>query len=159
MFDPTAFDNLKVVLEGAVYDFDLGGEIDIVDRKDLFDFAHYERKYQIQYRLKGTQGASVRLELKADAGHFLAERNGLARGNRAGAVIAFTYLGDESLLSSRNALEEFWGQGTSWEWLTISSSHGETRVEGILAFFRVITEEMVDDVIEMVAHSIESLLK
>jgi len=32
-------------------------------------------------------------------------------------------------------------------------------VEGILTFFRVITEEMVDDVIEMVAHSIESLLK
>jgi len=90
MFDPTAFDNLKVVLEGAGYDFDLGGEIDIVDRKDLFDFAHYERKYQIQYRLKGTQGASVRLELKADAGHFLADRNGFVRGNRAGAVIAFT---------------------------------------------------------------------
>ena len=25
MFDPTAFENLKVIVEGAVYDFDLHG--------------------------------------------------------------------------------------------------------------------------------------
>ncbi len=34
MFDPTAFDNLKVIVEGAVYDFDLHGDILVTDRKD-----------------------------------------------------------------------------------------------------------------------------
>lgn len=35
MFDPTAFDNMKVVIEGAIYDLDLDGEISIIDRNDL----------------------------------------------------------------------------------------------------------------------------
>lgn len=35
MFDPTAFDNLKVIVEGAVYDFDLHGDILVTDRKDM----------------------------------------------------------------------------------------------------------------------------
>jgi hypothetical protein len=39
MFDPTAFDNMKVVLEGALYDLDIMGEIIITDRNDLFNTA------------------------------------------------------------------------------------------------------------------------
>lgn len=71
MFDPTAFDNLKVVFEGAVYDLDLSGDIQILDRKDLFDFAHYDRCYQIRYSLPYKKSISVAFHLKADMGHFL----------------------------------------------------------------------------------------
>jgi hypothetical protein len=35
MFDPTAYDNKKVVTEGAAYDLDLEGQIRVVDRKTL----------------------------------------------------------------------------------------------------------------------------
>ncbi|QNG61538.1 hypothetical protein H4O14_08705 [Bacillus sp. PAMC26568] len=37
MFDPTAFDNLKVVLEGEIYDADLEGIIEVIKRKDIVD--------------------------------------------------------------------------------------------------------------------------
>ena len=39
MFDPTAYDNLKVILEGAVYDLDLSGELKIIERNDIVDLA------------------------------------------------------------------------------------------------------------------------
>lgn len=47
MFDPTAFDNLKVIVEGAVYDFDLHGDILVTDRKDMMDLASLSRIYHI----------------------------------------------------------------------------------------------------------------
>ncbi|UOK56770.1 hypothetical protein MGI18_18515 [Bacillus sp. OVS6] len=52
MFDPTAFDNLKVVLEGAIYDADLGGFITVIGRKDLVDLAAMSRCYQNTFQLK-----------------------------------------------------------------------------------------------------------
>lgn len=47
MFDPTVFDNLKVVLEGAIYELDLKGKIEIVDRSDLVDLAKMSRAYSV----------------------------------------------------------------------------------------------------------------
>ena len=51
MFDPTAFENIKVVLEGAVYDLDLNGEIIIIDRNDLINTAKLSRKYELSFQL------------------------------------------------------------------------------------------------------------
>ena len=50
MFDPTIFDNLKVVAEGAVYDLDLQGEILITNRIDQVDLATLSRYYAITFR-------------------------------------------------------------------------------------------------------------
>ncbi len=47
MFDPTVFENLKVVLEGSVYDLDLSGDIEISDRSDLVDLAKLSRAYTV----------------------------------------------------------------------------------------------------------------
>ncbi len=96
MFDPTAFDNLKVVLEGAVYDLDLSGEINIINRKDLFDFANYERNYQIHYRLPQLPNTYVILQLKAEMNRFIAEKK-MKKELQAGAEIQITYIGLEEL--------------------------------------------------------------
>ncbi|WP_175991277.1 hypothetical protein [Bacillus sp. Marseille-Q1617] len=156
MFDPTAFDNLKVVVEGAVYDLDLSGDISILDRKDLFDFAHYERTYIIGYSLPH-RSSSISLELRADMGHFLAERNGLAAKNQAGAVIELKYKGSERMNENREGLETAWGPDKSWEWIEVHSSLQPPKVQGVLRFNRVITEEMVDDILQMVSFSVETL--
>jgi hypothetical protein len=156
MFDPTAFDNLKVVIEGEVYDFDLSGEISILDRRDLFDFAHYERTYSIQYSLPDMT-SSITLELKADMGHFLAERKGIRAKNKAGADIRFIYTGNEELNDYKPELESAWGTDKEWEWMEVHSSVHPLKVQGMLSFNRVITEEMVDDVLHMVSFSIETL--
>ncbi|MGR3764751.1 hypothetical protein [Rossellomorea sp. NS-SX7] len=156
MFDPTAFDNLKVVVEGAVYDLDLSGDISILDRKDLFDFAHYERAYVIHYSLPH-RSSSISLELRADMGHFLAERNGLAEKNQAGAVIQLIYNGNEKIYEHQEELETTWGPDKSWEWINVHSSLHPPKVQGVLKFNRVITEEMVDDILQMVSFSMETL--
>ncbi|MDF0725751.1 hypothetical protein PY093_03360 [Cytobacillus sp. S13-E01] len=40
MFDPTIFDNLKVVIEGEVYDLDLTGDFLVTNRSDSIDIAN-----------------------------------------------------------------------------------------------------------------------
>ncbi|MBN8190669.1 hypothetical protein JI667_00785 [Bacillus sp. NTK074B] len=157
MFDPTAFDNLKVVFEGAVYDLDLTGEIQIVDRKDLFDFARYERCYQIHYSLPSKKSCVVEFHMRADMGHFLAERHQMTKKNTAGADIQVVYKGEEIILHNRHLLMEAWGKDKQWEWKEVNSSKNPTTYEGVLTFDRVITEEMVDDVLQMIAFTVETL--
>ncbi|WEG13822.1 hypothetical protein PU629_05500 [Pullulanibacillus sp. KACC 23026] len=50
MFDPTVYDNLKVVLEGSVYDLDLSGDIEISDRSDIIDLAKMARAYSVGFK-------------------------------------------------------------------------------------------------------------
>lgn len=51
MFDPTAFENMKVVMEGIFYDKDLAGEISIIDRNDLMNMAKLSRSYDLSFQL------------------------------------------------------------------------------------------------------------
>lgn len=53
MFDPTAFENMKVVIEGAVYDLDLSGEIRVIDRNDLINTAKLSREFNISFTKAG----------------------------------------------------------------------------------------------------------
>lgn len=54
MFDPTIYDNLKVVLEGCVYDLDLEKKLLVRNRKDLIDAATMARTFYIEFSLKET---------------------------------------------------------------------------------------------------------
>ncbi|WP_048602152.1 hypothetical protein [Rubeoparvulum massiliense] len=45
MFDPTIYDNLKTVLEGALYEKDFAGAILVTQRRDLVDLATLEREF------------------------------------------------------------------------------------------------------------------
>ncbi|SDC54033.1 hypothetical protein SAMN02799630_00063 [Paenibacillus sp. UNCCL117] len=47
MFDPTIFDNLKVVMEGRLYDLDAEGSIRITGREDLIDLAALSRTFRM----------------------------------------------------------------------------------------------------------------
>jgi hypothetical protein len=49
MFDPTVFDNLKVILEGHIYDMDLEKEISVINRSDNIDLARMSRTYAITF--------------------------------------------------------------------------------------------------------------
>jgi len=73
MFDPTIFDNWKVVLEGAVYDIDREGGAEVIGREDLVDLASLSRSFRIAAR---RPGGSCRAEVRLDAGlaDFAGER-------------------------------------------------------------------------------------
>jgi hypothetical protein len=52
MFDPTIYENLKVALEGTVYDKDFSGIILVTSRHDAVDLADMSREYRIGFQLK-----------------------------------------------------------------------------------------------------------
>lgn len=72
MFDPTVYDNLKVVLEGSVYDFDLSGDIEISDRSDIIDLAKLARAYSIGFK-KMNKNIEGLLILATDADNWSGE--------------------------------------------------------------------------------------
>jgi hypothetical protein len=53
MYHPSVYDNLKVVFEGVVYDSDFSGEIEIIDREDIVDFAVIEKRNSISFIVLG----------------------------------------------------------------------------------------------------------
>ncbi|WP_438445810.1 hypothetical protein [Gorillibacterium sp. sgz5001074] len=76
MFDPTVYENLKVVLEGAVYDLDLAGSIRITEREDLVNLATMSRTYRLVFELAERvtgQGNSHPAEEPAPAATIAAE--------------------------------------------------------------------------------------
>ncbi|MBU9713107.1 hypothetical protein [Evansella tamaricis] len=54
MFDPTIYDNLKVVLEGYLYELDIGGRILITNRRDIFDLASMSREFSMEFQTRGS---------------------------------------------------------------------------------------------------------
>lgn len=65
--DPTIFDNLRVMVEGALYERDLAGELEVVDRQDLVDLASFSRSFRMKVQLPNTANSSeptVQLELR-----------------------------------------------------------------------------------------------
>lgn len=88
--DPTAFDNLKTVLEGAVYDADLQGRIAVVERRDLVDLARLFREYAISFRLNDAPDPLVvcTARLSLDFAELVNER--LYHG-RAGCRLALLF--------------------------------------------------------------------
>jgi hypothetical protein len=50
LFDPTVYENIKVVVEGAVYDLDLAGTILVTNRTDRVELSTMARTYSIQFQ-------------------------------------------------------------------------------------------------------------
>lgn len=68
MFDPTAYENIKVVFEGLIYDQDLEGNIIIIERNDIVNLADLSRAYNITFIHKRDrkQLLKVKLELNSN---------------------------------------------------------------------------------------------
>ncbi|MZQ87312.1 hypothetical protein GQF01_34865 [Paenibacillus sp. 5J-6] len=73
MFDPTIYDNIKVVLEGAVYDLDLDGKILITRREDLVDLSSMSRTYAIEFARKIDKPSKAEINLHVHLSDLAAE--------------------------------------------------------------------------------------
>ncbi|MCT8136945.1 hypothetical protein H1D32_03750 [Anaerobacillus sp. CMMVII] len=75
MFDPTIFDNLKVVVEGEIYDLDLGGEISILNREDFVDLATMSRHFSITFQsvTSTAKQCTATIKLEADSADLYGE--------------------------------------------------------------------------------------
>lgn len=64
MFDPTVFDNLKVIVEGYLYDLDLENTISITNRNDIVDLATMSRKCIITFSNVNKRNPTVNFEIE-----------------------------------------------------------------------------------------------
>lgn len=72
--DPTIFDNLKVVLEGSLYDLDREGRLRVADRADLVDMASLQRIFRLGFVLpKEPRRVYGEVEISSELLDFAAE--------------------------------------------------------------------------------------
>ncbi|MGF9965839.1 hypothetical protein [Bacillus rhizoplanae] len=166
MFDPSAFENLKVIVEGAVYDFDLHGDIIVTDRKDIMDLASFSRTYTISFQLKEYIESLVEATflLSVDAKNLsgeILEVPYFVPGCEMKLFFAFSLKHPEKDCQEIEALlQSIWGkermitQQISYEYNKQAISY-HNKVE--ILFQKAITEDHVDDLIAVISHMIETM--
>ncbi|WP_338749512.1 hypothetical protein [Bacillus sp. FJAT-52991] len=158
MFDPTAFDNIKFIVQAEVYDRDLAGLLHIHDRKDLVDLASMERESSIVFSLaeqkERTAAVIIRSTIQQLAGELMqlpaAEPGVLLEVIYSGEAMHFT----EDMM---DRLEQLWGEGRLIERRTIESNQQGLMREWRLDFQRTITEEMIEEMTDLVGFIVDTL--
>lgn len=170
LFDPTAFDNMKVVLEGAVYDRDILGDILVVNRDDLVNLATLSRHFTIEFELKEPRfekkfsgGISLYASLQNLSSELLASHiDETFSGSTVDIFIACSEkLADEQVDKVFNGLEDIWGKQRTITWKTIlektntNQQFFSSRVT--ISFGRLVKEDQMDDLVDMIEYLIQSL--
>jgi len=170
MFDPTAFENMKVVIEGELYDRDLSGKIRIKDRNDIFNSAKLSRKYDITFTDQQENKVDVFCTFIMEAGlaNLAAELLPVAHSSKlAGCQISIKFSlklkEDISIfLKIEHILREIWGtERIINQMIThnpLSNQHMVTN-EATVLFNRLVYEDQMDDITVMVDYMIASIDK
>ena len=168
MFDPTAFENMKVVIEGAMYDRDLAGEIRIIDRNDLLNSAKLSRKYEVTFSInrEDVQPLSCTLILEAGLENLAAELLPAAHSERLSGCHLFVNF---SLVHSNDfaiyqrieeELKSIWGHDRTIKQSVIYDPFKNDDMimnQTTISFNRLIYEDQLDDIIIMTDYMIKSL--
>lgn len=170
MFDPTAFDNQKVIVEGAVYDRDFDGEIEVVNREDIVNLANLSRSFQIEFKLKNNAALHDvvgGIKMVATIENLSAEllTNQLNEKLTGSTIEVFLRINEEVKEESAGyiiqSLEKIWGKDRHIYWVkegTISNRNSvSNRSSFIISFERLVLEEQMDDLIEMLDYIIQSI--
>jgi hypothetical protein len=156
LFDPTIFDNLKVVIEGAVYDQDLEGKWKVIDRSDLVDLATMSREYSIQFQLSKSSQSSCRWILSSTANQLVNELTG--QENRAflgcSTEVEFTIsITRERVERVYEIISTIWGERKLLSKMIEPYPKGnDSKLIVSIEFNRVIYEEDVDDLLTMLSY-------
>ncbi len=161
MFDPTVFENLKVVLEGAVYDMDLDGPLAVKSRADKVDLASFSRQYEIVFQHEEAPGISAKMSLHADVKSFTDEV--IHQNEQAGCDLSISFYTGQKDVETCGAidkkLEQIWsGRPVITQKLSfIYQSETEYQNLIMIHFGRRITEDQIDDIAPLLNYTIESL--
>lgn len=164
MFDPTIFDNLKVVTEGAVYDLDLRGEIVVTGRSDSIELSAMSRSYSVSFRLVQPGGAEAEIRLSAGTEDLAGEILELAEPKPGCRLDLVFYMQtdnpDRDCPRLGTKLNEIWGddveitQLLTWAYAKEQEGYvNEIRVD----FGRKFGEEVAGDVARLLEHMVLTL--
>ncbi|GGE57812.1 hypothetical protein [Priestia taiwanensis] len=162
MFDPTIFENLKVVTEGAVYDLDLDGIIQVTDRKDMIDMAHMGRHYEISFRV-GDAPITATLQLRVDAKNWSDEVLEHQTESSCQIGVRFTGMVEQNVATYKemqHMLQAKWGEGrTIKQRLSYAPCEENVAYEYIIDihFNKGINEDHIDDLPVMIEYMVETI--
>lgn len=170
MFDPTAFENMRVVVEGALYDLDLNDQIRILDRNDLMNTAKLSRKYEVMFtdKLDGKAELTCTFIMEAGLANLAAELLPTAHSEHLAGCnlfVKFTlkHQNDLSLFQKvAQVLKAIWGLERTIQQTIISDPFGDQKMitnETMVIFNRLVYEDQIDDIIAMVDYMAVSLEK
>lgn len=168
MFDPTAFENMKVVVEGALYDRDLNGQIRILDRNDFLNSAKLSRKYELTFteNMDGLDELKCTFIMEAGLTNLAAELLPAARSEHlAGCVlfVKFSLKHQNSLTVFQKidlVLKKIWGLDRTIQQIVISDPFGDQQIitnETTVIFNRLVYEDQIEDIIKMIDYMVDSL--
>jgi len=164
MFDPAIYDNLKIVLEGAVYDLDMEGRLKIVSRNDIVDLSSVSRQFSIGFRSDPGAPALAELTLSVSLSDLAAELlNGETKD--AGCMLEIIYYtasrNPDSLCAAiQKQMQADWdGRPTIKQ--TITTEYGSKdphhEITVFLSFGRKLNEQHAADLPLLVQHTLASL--
>lgn len=168
MFDPTAFDNMKVVIEGAIYDLDLDGEINIIDRNDLINLAKMSRSFDVSFKLTGNKTRQViaKIIMKSNLENLAAELlPGSLSDKDSGSMVRleFQLKGNFALADYKQieaVLLDIWGENRKVQ-QTVHYHPLENQQETIniftVEFKRLVREDQIDDLVGMVEFMVTTI--
>lgn len=168
MFDPTVFENLKVVAEGAVYDLDLVGQIVVTNRKDQVDLAKLSRHYAVTFRKSDRGENSVQGELRIDVdAHNLSAEILEKADDEIGCSVEVVFYTtrinniEQDCMAIQTVLFSVWGTRPSIT-QELSFFYNDENMKQLsntilLKFDRKIAEAQVEDLPVIVDHMVESI--
>lgn len=177
MFHPLVFDNIRVVLEGAVYDRDFDGAITITGRSDVMDMATFHRLFQIEFTLvdqdKREQAVITKMQLRTGLADIASEQLEQPLTEHIGCTICIHFhvplLTTEEIPQQVRAimgiLNDIWGN-RPYITQTLKARVEEHRIEWppqhvenqiTLDFHRKIDEGNIDDLRFLIDHTVQSL--
>ncbi|MEX2416257.1 MAG: hypothetical protein WD424_08930 [Paenibacillaceae bacterium] len=170
VFDPTIYDNLKVVLEGELYDRDLSEHIQIVDRSDLVDLAIMSRMFIMRFQIPNHPEFVAEIKLHAGAEDLageIVEVNNPTIGCRIQVGYRVRLTGDyiaaeEASHKIRKHLVKIWGEDMviGQELCFFPNVLKDVPIyecRSTIEFGRKITEEQIGDIPRLVDHLIMSV--
>ncbi|MCP1305749.1 hypothetical protein [Paenibacillus tyrfis] len=169
MFDPTIFDNLKVVLEGHLYDLDAEQTIRVIGREDFIDLASMKRIFSM--RIRRDEGCcQAEISMTSVLSDFAGERFRLVEpGERPGAKLVLRL--DMPLSHCEHAAELHRSMTDRWaeearvrhersaEFVPddgLSDEKGTYRIH--IEFIRKIDESHIGDMESLLTHLVDSLV-
>ncbi|WP_053366886.1 hypothetical protein [Bacillus sp. FJAT-27245] len=165
MFDPTAFDNMKVIIEGAIYDLDFAGEIKVSDRKDFIDLARLSRMFSLSFEVGDAPGIEAELRLIAGLENLASELLPSAGRGLDGCELFLLFKAEHKDTPSIYRMVDayassIWGserkisQSVSWDPLLEKE---EVRNEISVDFNRLVTEAQLEELKEIPVYMVETV--
>lgn len=112
LFDPSVFENLKVVIEGTFYDLDLDGELEVIDRHDIVDLAYMSRTFEMTTRLDNSAKYAVECTLSLTSNLHAFSQEKISKSTPGCKVkIVFKYFETEHPLRNIHVLKQVWDKG------------------------------------------------